>query len=127
MEALMQASSFTPDQLAQARRRHGEAGFGDRLDSWQRQAAALSGQLQAHLDTGTDPADPAVQALAGQWGAVIRDMAGGDPTMVSAIYAKIDGKGAEAATRGALSTPVWDYLKRAFAVGFTQHDSDPRG
>jgi MerR family transcriptional regulator, thiopeptide resistance regulator len=37
---------------------------------------------------------------------------------VSASYGKLDAKGAEAATKGLLSTPAWDYLKRAFAVGF---------
>jgi hypothetical protein len=34
------------------------------------------------------------------------------------MYAGLDAKGPEAATRGIVSTEVWEYAKRAFAVGF---------
>ena len=44
-----------------------------------------------------------------------QDMSGGDKSVLSAMYAKLDGKGAEAATRGVVSTDVWDYIKLAFA------------
>ena len=118
MEALMQANDFTPEQLAQAKRRHLEPGFPGRFTEWQRQGMEIVAELQAHIDRGTDPADPAVQELARQWTAVIRDMAGGEPAMMSSIYARIGRKGAETATRGVLTAPVWDYLQRAFAVGF---------
>jgi hypothetical protein len=50
---------------------------------------------------------------------LMTQVGGGDPAAVSAIYGKIDDKGAEAATRGALGAGVWTYLKLAFAVGFT--------
>ena len=118
MEALMQANYFTPEQLAQAKQRHLEPGFPDRFVEWQRRGTEIAGQLRTHVDHRTDPADPAVQELARQWSEVIRDMAGGDAAMISSIYARIDGKGPEAATRGILSPQVWEYLKRAFAVGF---------
>nr|SBO95620.1 hypothetical protein BN4615_P5136 [Nonomuraea gerenzanensis] len=36
----------------------------------------------------------------------------------AALYAKIDRQGAETATKGLLTTAAWEYLKRAFAVGF---------
>jgi hypothetical protein len=119
MEATMAASYFTSDQLAQARQRHREPGFADQLADWQRQCATLDADLASHAERGTDPADPAVQALARRFADLIVQVGGGDPAAVSAIYAKIDGKGAEAATRGALSSVSWTYLKRAFAVGFT--------
>ncbi|WP_424528758.1 hypothetical protein ACOZ38_03460 [Sphaerisporangium viridialbum] len=44
-------------------------------------------------------------------------MVGGDAAVLSAMYAKIDTKGPDNATRGLLSAEVWEYLKRAFAVG----------
>ena len=46
-------------------------------------------------------------------------MTGGDRAIRSSMYAKLDGKGPEAATLGIVKAPVWDYLKRAFAVGFS--------
>jgi MerR family transcriptional regulator, thiopeptide resistance regulator len=121
MEALMQANYFTPDQLAQAKQRHLEPGFPDRFVEWQRRGTEIAGEVRTHIDHGTDPADPAVQELARQWSELIRDMASGDAAMISSIYARIDGKGPEAATRGILSPQVWEYLKRAFAVGFGTH------
>lgn len=119
MEAMMAASYFTADQLAQARQRHQEPGFADRLADWQRQCATLDADLASHAERGTDPADVSVQALARRFADLMIQVGGGDPAAVSAIYAKIDGKGPEAATRGALSSASWTYLKRAFAVGFT--------
>jgi DNA-binding transcriptional MerR regulator len=119
MEAMMAASYFTPEQLAQARLRHQEPGFAGRLADWQRRCAGLDAELAPHAERGTDPADPSVQALARRFAELMRQVGDGDPAAVSAIYSKIDGKGAEAATHGALTTGVWTYLKRAFAVGFT--------
>jgi hypothetical protein len=57
--------------------------------------------------------------LARRFAELMTQVGGGDAAAVSAIYSKIDGKGAEAATHDALSTAVWTYLKRVFAVGFT--------
>ncbi|MEV1175275.1 hypothetical protein, partial [Nonomuraea sp. NPDC049784] len=66
----------------------------------------------------TDPADPAVQELARRWTEAVAGLAGGDRSAMSAIYRKIDAAGPETATKGLLSAPAWDYLRRAFAVGF---------
>ncbi|MBC6461523.1 MerR family transcriptional regulator [Actinomadura sp. HBU206391] len=118
MEAMMQANYFTPEQLAQAKQRHQEPGFPEKFAEWQRRGTEIADEIGAHIERGTDPADPAVQELAQRWTGVMRDMAGGDRSMISSIYAKIEGKGPEAATRGVLTAQVWDYLKRAFAVGF---------
>jgi DNA-binding transcriptional MerR regulator len=121
MEAMMQASYFTPDQLARLKERHRQVG-GEGFARWRRQWAQLAEEAKGHLERGTDPADAAVQDLARRWGDLMDDMTGGDRAVRSSMYAKLDDKGPEAATRGVVSAPVWDYLKRAFAVGF----SDPR-
>jgi MerR family transcriptional regulator, thiopeptide resistance regulator len=117
MEAMMAASYFTPDQLARLRARHREAGDAG-FARWQARWAELAADVQSHVDAGVDPADPAAQETARQWAALMDRMAGGDRSIVSAMYASIDGKGAEAATRGVVTTEVWEYVKRAFAVGY---------
>ncbi|HEX4817620.1 MAG TPA: MerR family transcriptional regulator [Nonomuraea sp.] len=120
MEAMMQARTFTPEQLARFEDRHrelGQDGFARRL----RELRALAAEAGAHAERGTDPADPAVQDLARRWTAAVAGLAGGDPEAISAVYATIDARGPEAATKGILSVTAWDYLRRAFAVGF------PRG
>jgi hypothetical protein len=70
-------------------------------------------ELGEYARSGTDPADPGVQQLAHRWQGMVREM--GSP---SAVYARIEGKGPEAATRGILTAEVWEYLRRAFAAGF---------
>lgn len=125
MEALVQANDFTPEQLAQAKQRHLEPGFPDRFAEWQRQGTEIVAELQMHIEEGTNPADPAVQQLARRWTAVIRDMAGGEPAMMSSIYGRIERKGPEVATRGVLTAQVWYYLRSAFAIGFGQPVPDP--
>jgi MerR family transcriptional regulator, thiopeptide resistance regulator len=117
MEAMMQASYFTPDQLARLRERHREAGAGG-FARWQQEWTAIVAELRGHLDRGADVAEPAVQETARRWAALMAHMTGGDPEILSAMYASLDGKGPEAATRGVVTADVWEYVKRAFAVGF---------
>ncbi|TQS42509.1 MerR family transcriptional regulator [Cryptosporangium phraense] len=114
MEAMMKSSYFTPEQLAAARARHGEADF----DDWQDRCRRLVAALRPHVEAGTDPADPEVQRLAGRWRDVVDEMTAGGRGMRSAMYARMDGQGAERATRGLVDPESWAYLKRAFAVGF---------
>lgn len=119
MEAMMQAKYFTPEQLARLRERHNEVGQ-DAFSRWQQQWAELNDEARAHVARGTDPSDASVQTLAQRWTDLMDDMTGGDRRILSAMYAKLDGKGPEAATLGVVSTEAWDYIKRAFAVGFRQ-------
>ena len=60
MEAMMQASYFTPDQLARLKERHRQVG-GEGFTRWQRQWAQLAEEAEGHLERRTDPADAAVQ------------------------------------------------------------------
>ncbi|WP_170247111.1 MerR family transcriptional regulator [Nonomuraea zeae] len=117
MEAMMQAGHFTPEQLARFRARHAEMGQ-EEAGGWMERLSGLAKEAAAQAERGTDPADPAVQELARRWSEAVAGLAGGDRSVVSAIYGKIDAEGAEAATKGLLSTPAWDHLRRAFAVGF---------
>ncbi|MFB4284089.1 MerR family transcriptional regulator [Nonomuraea sp. MTCD27] len=117
MEAMMQAKHLSPEHFAGLRRRHlevGEAGFA----RWRDRMAELAARAAEHAERGTDPADPEVQDLAGEWFAAVTEMTGDDRSVLSALYSKIDRQGAEAATKGLLTTAAWEYLKRAFSVGF---------
>jgi len=118
MEAMMDQSQFTPEQLTRAKRRHQEPGFAQRLTEWQTRCASLAEQFQVHIGHRTDPADPAVQALAAQWQALMDELTEGDRATLSSVYARIEAKGAEAATRGALTAEVWDYLRLVLIVGY---------
>jgi DNA-binding transcriptional MerR regulator len=117
MEAMMQGKHFTPEQLARFEERHQEMGQ-EGFAGWLRQLTGLAAEAAAQAERGTDPADPAAQALARRWSEAVAGMAGGDRSAISAIYGKLDAKGAEAASKGILSAPAWDHLKRTFAVGF---------
>jgi len=117
MEAMMQVKYFTPEQLARMKARHGEVGP-DAFGRWQREWTEICAVFQAHIDAGADPADPLVQETARRWLALMEDMTGGDRAILSGMYRKMDGRGPEAATMGVVSADVWDYAKRAFAVGY---------
>ena len=117
MEAMMQASYFTPDQLARLKQRHRNAGD-EGFARWQRRWVELVDEVHAHIEAGTDPADAAAQETARRWHHLMNRMTDGDRGILSAMYAKIDGEGPESATRGVVSAQVWDYIKRALAVGF---------
>jgi DNA-binding transcriptional MerR regulator len=118
MEAMMDQSQFTSEQLARAKQRHQEPGFAQRFTEWQARCAALDAQFRVHIGHRTDPADPAVAALAAQWQELMDELTEGDRATLSSVYARIEAKGAEAATRGALTAEVWDYLRMALIVGY---------
>jgi MerR family transcriptional regulator, thiopeptide resistance regulator len=117
MEAIMTAGFFDDEQLARMRRRHEEIGAGD-FAGWLSRAAELDGAARALLARGIDPADDEAQELARTWTGLVDAMAGGDRRIRSAMYAKFDARGAEAATKGIVSSDTWTYLRRAFAAGF---------
>jgi DNA-binding transcriptional MerR regulator len=117
MEEVMKATYFTPGQLARLKARHNEVG-GDAFGRWRQQWTEIADQVKVHVSAGADPSDPEVQATARRWTNLMEDMTGGDRVILSGMYAKMDGKGPETATLGVVSAEVWDYMKRAFAVGF---------
>jgi DNA-binding transcriptional MerR regulator len=118
LENMMDRNGFTREQLARAKQRHQEPGFAQRFTDWRARCASLAEQLRVHIADGTDPADPAVQALAAQWQTLMDELTDGDRGTLSSVYARIEAKGAEAATRGALPGEVWDYLRLALIVGY---------
>jgi DNA-binding transcriptional MerR regulator len=117
MEAIVDSSHFTPDQLARLRERHeraGAAGFAE----WRRRWVALVAELDEHRERGSAPDDPAVQDIARRWSELMDHLSDGDRSVRTGMYAKMDLQGAAVATKGVVGDATWDYVKLAFAVGF---------
>lgn len=117
MEAMMPATYFTSEQLTDLRRRHAQVGAGG-FARWRSDWAALVAQAETQRRDGLDPAAPAAQDLARRWDELMMRITGGDRTVLSSMYAKMDGEGPHAATRGLVSADAWDHVRRAMTVGF---------
>lgn len=116
MEALMRDPQLSPDERAALRRRHGE--HGEVMQRWRQRGSELDEQARALAGAGVDPGAEAAQELGRRWAALMAEMTDGDRGVLSSIYARLDRKGAEQATGGAVSTATWTYLKRVLAVGY---------
>jgi MerR family transcriptional regulator, thiopeptide resistance regulator len=125
LEATVRAGHFSDEQRARFTAMHTQPGFAQAFLEAMSECEAVAGGLAAHLAAGTGPADPAVQTLAGRWQAAFRRMSGGDPEALAAMYTKIELKGPETATRGILRADVWEYLRRAFTVGYPATGNAP--
>jgi DNA-binding transcriptional MerR regulator len=119
MEIMMKARYFTPEQLRRLKARHAEVGA-DGFGRWRAEWTSISAEVRRHITHGVGPADPTVQETVRRWSALMTEMTGGDRSILAAMYAKMDGQGAEAATLDAVQTDVWEYMKRALAVGYGQ-------
>jgi len=111
MEVIVRERYFSDEQLERMKQRHsaGFAGWMDGVGGLDRRAAELA-------DGGVDPSTEEAQELARRWNALMTEMSGGDRTIVAGMYAKLDARGAPAASKGLLSQRAWDYLKRALIL-----------
>ncbi len=80
----MTETEFTPDQLAEIKAR-GEALGQDHVHAVEAEWPRLIAQVRDALDAGTDPADPAVQALAQRWSELVREFTGGNPEIARVL------------------------------------------
>jgi MerR family transcriptional regulator, thiopeptide resistance regulator len=103
---------YTPEQreqLAERRERLGD----DQIRAYEQEWAELLSAMERERAAGTDPADPAVQALAGRWTALIAAFTGGDMGIHGSLNRMYDEEGVERASRGAVSPELWEYARRA--------------
>ncbi|MFD0684370.1 MerR family transcriptional regulator [Actinomadura fibrosa] len=110
MEATVASGYFSDEQLTRMRGRH------PAVEGWQERWAGLAGEVRRLIAADVDAADPAAQDVARRWSAFMDELTGGDRGVLSAMYAKLDGQGPEAATKGVIDTAVWEYIRRAFAL-----------
>ena len=106
---------YTPEQLEELARRRdelGEEGMAAAQSVW----ADLISELEAARAAGTDPHDPAVQALAARWTELIRQYTGGDPAIAESLKRMYREEGVERASQGAVSAELMEYLRQASAA-----------
>jgi len=101
------------EQLAQRREQIGERAIADVQAEWPRLIAAV----QAAVDAGTDPADPAVQKLARRWMELLEMFHGGDPGLRDSLNRLYAENGEELARQGGPSPQLIEYVQRANAAG----------
>ena len=97
-----------------ARRR--EAVGEERMEQVEQEWVRLFAELEEHRVRGTDPADPAVQALAERGVGLFAEFHGGDPELIEhASKTWRSGDPAEV-SRGMLTRELWDYFGEVWKV-----------
>ena len=104
---------YTPEQLAQLEQRRSELGE-DAIRSVEREWAELFAELREHRLAGTDPADPAVQALSRRASELVEMFTGGDPGIRDSLQRMYEQEGPRAA-RGMADADDIAYLSAARA------------
>jgi MerR family transcriptional regulator, thiopeptide resistance regulator len=103
---------YTPEQLAQLEERRQQLGD-DAITAVENEWSELFAKLRALRESGTDPADPAVQALSRRAGELIRMFTGGDPAIEAGLQRMYQTEGPERASRGMASPEDLEYLEKA--------------
>lgn len=75
---------YTPEQLRKLRERR-EALGEERIVQGQNEWGELIALVREEMDKGSDPASPAVQALARRWQALVEEFTGGDPGITRSL------------------------------------------
>jgi DNA-binding transcriptional MerR regulator len=116
MEAIaMSDRYYTQEQqetLARRREALGPEGMRAAEQAW----AYLIAEAEAERAAGTDPAAPAMQAIAQRWRALIEQFTGGDPGIRESLGRMYREEGVERASRGGVSSELMAYVGRALAV-----------
>jgi DNA-binding transcriptional MerR regulator len=106
---------YTPEQLRQLEQRRqtlGDEEIRRVEDEWK----DLYAQVREHREKGTDPADPAVQALVRRSGELIQMFTGGDPGIAASLKRMYEQEGPARASRGVADPDDLVYLERARAA-----------
>ncbi|HEX6910334.1 MAG TPA: MerR family transcriptional regulator [Longimicrobium sp.] len=104
---------YTPEQLdylAQRREQVGEARMHEVQGEW----ARLHADVQAAMDAGTDPCDPAVQALARTWKGLIEEFTGGDAGVRQSLNNLYQNEDSVHGMNVAAMRPMMEYIGRAW-------------
>jgi DNA-binding transcriptional MerR regulator len=105
---------YTPEQLQQLEQRRQALGE-DEIHRVEQEWRDLYAQVRAHREKGTDPSDPAVQALVRRSGELIQMFTGGDPEMAASLKRMYEEEGPARASRGVADPDDLEYLERARA------------
>lgn len=110
---------YTPEQLELLRKRREEAGPAGAALAKQGQAdwAALFDEYRAHMDNGTDPADPKVQALEQRRVALVNAFTGGDQGIEQSLKRMWTEQGDKLAAQFGYDPKLMEYLGKVAAAG----------
>ena len=114
-EMTMIEKYYTPEQLETLRQR-AEIVSPERIRQVEVEWPELMAAVQAAMDAGTDPADPAVQQLARRWVALVEEFTGGDPGIYRSLKAMWEN---ESTIHGMETQPVRAmkaYIDKALAA-----------
>jgi MerR family transcriptional regulator, thiopeptide resistance regulator len=112
LEDIMRGPTFTPEQLERLKARHSSSALTD----WTSRARDLDQTVRGLLEVGAAPTSDRATAAARRWLELLSEMAADDPVIEAAIVAKLDRRGADSATHGAMSEQTWSFL-RSVPVG----------
>jgi MerR family transcriptional regulator, thiopeptide resistance regulator len=117
MEAMTKMERYyTPEQLAQLDARRKQLGP-DGMERAQHEWAELIAEVKGHLERGTDPGDPQMQAIVARWDGLIEQFTGGDPGILASLQHMYAEQGPQEASRGSVDPELMAYVGRARAAG----------
>jgi DNA-binding transcriptional MerR regulator len=112
IEVMMEMHShFTKDELARLRELHRNT-TPEHIDQVQREWPELIASVERERAAGSDPADPAVQALAGRWRELVQAFTKDDPQIAERMR-EAYAHNPRAASRGMVSPELLEYVGRA--------------
>jgi DNA-binding transcriptional MerR regulator len=103
---------YTPEQLQQLEERRQQLGP-EQIKAVEEEWKELYAQVREHRTNGTDPSDPAVQALVTRSGELIQMFTGGDPGIAASLKRMYEQEGPERASRGVADPKDLEYLEKA--------------
>jgi MerR family transcriptional regulator, thiopeptide resistance regulator len=106
---------YTPEQLQQLEERRQQLGE-DEIKRVEQEWKDLYAQVREHREQGTDPSDPAVQALVRRSGELIQMFTGGDPGIAASLKRMYEQEGPARASRDFADPADMEYLERARAT-----------
>ena len=110
---------YTPEQLADLAARRRQLGD-DHIHAVEAEWPRLFQALGTHLDAGSDPSEPEVQALVDRWDALVEQFTGGDPGLHRALG---DAWEANLGAISDLSGPSPERLRALFAYAQQARDA----
>ena len=109
---------YTPEQMAQLRRRGEQLGQ-ERIEEAQREWAALFASYRKAMEEGLDPTAEELQTLARKSAALIAEFTGGDPGIqasLSNLYRQEGGENVMSAHGMETAPGLWDHVGKASAA-----------
>jgi DNA-binding transcriptional MerR regulator len=110
-------SYYTPEQMEYLKMRREEVGE-DAIRSAEKEWPELLAGVKAAMEAGTDPADPAVQAMAKRMRELVESFTGGDPGIRASLNKLWQEQGANLAARHNLpfDPRLGEYINKAHAA-----------